>query len=325
MNTAVNNSTQSPTPSVSVGAPLKPIKKNKLPLAYILGGLLLLLLIIGGGVAFMLSKQKQDIRQQASGGEDVYSCGGYPTAQLCGQESGGKCTWSNNACKPVEAPTGPGDGQFTHLDGCDGTVCNDDDGCSCSMDCNTKFPKKGETCGGTKPEVLNCGQYSSAQMCGQEGQGKCTWSGNSCIAAGVNPGNGGCNNLAEAICNNTSGCSYTNGACSATNGDSCGGLAISCQAGSCSQTDQVSGNASGRCGAGNKMYCCKTVTVLNCSQYSSAQLCGQGGQGKCTWTNNSCVAATVGSCTSSAQCTHAPYTTCNSSGKCQGTIEGWTK
>jgi hypothetical protein len=246
--------------------------KNILPLLFVV------LLIVGAGVAFALSRQKQDIRQQASGGESAYSCAGWPSAQLCGQESGGNCTWRDNACVPVEEHKGPGDGQTSHLSGCD-DVCNDEDGCSCSMSCNTKFPKNKESCGGTKPEVLDCGQYSSAQLCGQGGQGKCTWSNNACVTAGVNAGNGGCNNLALAVCSNTSGCTWLDGKCQSGSGDYCGGIATSCQAGSCSQTDQVSGNGSGRCGIGNQMYCCKTNKP---KEALPGEACGETGQPACS-------------------------------------------
>jgi|GEM_PF-2849896 len=55
--------------------------KKKIPVQLMLGVAAMLILILGGGVAFFLSQQTQDIRQQASGLNDKYACD--PKKQCC--------------------------------------------------------------------------------------------------------------------------------------------------------------------------------------------------------------------------------------------------
>lgn len=72
LNSALPQSSTSIPPAASPLSPKSPpYGKKKLPLQYVFGGLALLLLVIGGGVAYYLSQQNQELRQQASTG---YNC-----------------------------------------------------------------------------------------------------------------------------------------------------------------------------------------------------------------------------------------------------------
>lgn len=234
MNTGVNPSTSVPsTPSASsvptpppvTSMPGRPIKKSKVPMKYILAALVLLLLIVGVVVAMYLNQRNQDLRQQAAGGEDTYGCASYTTAQLCVTQSGGNCTWSNSCIPYVAASLPPGgDGQRTSLlsgDCSTSTVCQDIDGCSCSVDCNTKFPAKGESCGGLKTTGSSCGTAAgNISSCGGVGcsadqrrtcQADGTWGpcekSNTCTLTDA------CQNLGQGQCNGTAGCTWNGSAC----------------------------------------------------------------------------------------------------------------
>jgi hypothetical protein len=116
MNTSLNSATTpsaTPVPPAVTTAPQSapqaqnvPVQvKKKMPLQVVLGALALVLLVIGGSVAYYLSVQTTELRQQASGG-DNYSCDPTAMAQLTGHCPTGKqatCVGGTPSCTDIPA------------------------------------------------------------------------------------------------------------------------------------------------------------------------------------------------------------------------------
>ncbi len=185
--------------------------KKKVPIQVILGVVAFVLLVLGGGVAFFLSQQSQDIRQQASSSYDtcIAGCNAMPPGQAQGQCFAG-CSTANTPT-PSTAPiqtclqslnqtcsTSCGAGMIAGGSGtCNAglTCCKPNpqtclvvSGQTCSTSCGTGYSAGTGTCGGG----LTCCKYDpSSTLC---------YSTNSdCIPAG-SCGSNGYNYTTQAAC-----------------------------------------------------------------------------------------------------------------------------
>lgn len=256
MNTSLNSVTTQQTPhpgSPTVGSlPSRPpLHKRKISFQYVLAGLALLLLLIGGGVAYYLSVQNQELRQQAAGGQVVYvpvnGDGSCPTG------------YANPGYWPA------GGSQLT----CYGTGPGDGGGAKCDTPTNTQLCTSGggyciPTTQECKPRLPNGDSCSSDGMCQSS----------SCI-------NGKCGLDVTPQCNtptNTQLCLSSGKVCEVgtsncispkSNGSSCGGDG-ECESKSC---------INGKCGL--------DVTA-KCNTPTNSQLCTSGG-GACNPTTQNCI------------------------------------
>jgi hypothetical protein len=203
----------------------------------------------------------------------VSSCGGIAAAD-CSPGKTRTCsangTWSDcttnskcitqscNSLTPTQCGNTPGCRFIPITASCTGNVT---DGCT---------PGATTQCGGLSASDCSPGKV---RTCGADHNwSDCTPNG-SC-------GGLQCANLSPSECTAAKGCNYSYGNCTPLVGDACGGANVVCQSGSCSAADQVSAGT-GKCGLGNKMYCCKNTKAT-----IGGTACGKAGQPSCDTCKN---------------------------------------
>lgn len=316
-----------PSPATAT-APVRPVTppvhpKRKIKIQFVIAGLVMLLLIIGGGVALFLSRQNQEVRQQASTGTYCdpailtvlrNSCGsaGVDTVNCkCNTTTGGGSTCT------------PGANFGCGANGCAKTqasICNSDGktfSCQTISACNQVVT----TCSSPNfcTDTVSCvsaGNQTTSGTCSSGSQICCQPKSANCAPANTVPTSG------QSCCSpttpNSSGvCSYGGTACSPGAVGSCGGLG-------CDSTDAriCSSNGTwGGCVA--RSQCTAGCTGPNLTPTASAPCCSglkPNSNGVCSYGGTACSPSAVGGC-GSLGCTVTQSRICSSDGTWGGCVE----